>query len=314
MEAQISKLKIYSLGTVASNKPRNSNVIEVLPIEVNPMVDGEITDNATTQQSKGLSDNKTPYQTETTTTSTIQATWLPLGQANRQTSPDVRRGEEVVIYQFADHDEFFWNTKLNDLAMRKLETVVYGFSGTAVEGAKVEESNTYLLEISTHKGLVRLHTSEANGEFTGYDVTINAKDGFVKIADTDGNYFLLDSRAKQLRMENVSGSFLDITDQVATLHTGESINLTTKAFSLKADTISMEASNTTIKSETSHQGNIAVQGNISGSAGAGGDGSGTFQGGMRLEKGLEVGQDAKVGGVMHATKVISDQPIDAPNV
>lgn len=300
MEEQLSKLKVYSLGTVATNKELNSNEVEVLLVEVSPMVDGEITDNAVTTTASGGDAVNGQYQSTTTTTSTVKAKWLPIGDSQRQTAPDVRRGEEVVIYRFGDSDAYFWVTKLNDLKFRKLETVVYGYSGTSNEGASPNEDNTYLIEINTHQGYYRIHTSQANGEFCGYDLKIDGKNGQVSIKDTIGNLILLDSKAKQIRLENVSGSFFDLTDTVAQLQTAEHV-------SIKTTTLDIEA-------QTTHKGNIAVLGNISGAAGPGGDGSGTFAGSIQLQRNLKVDGNADVAGTLHAGHVISDQPITAPNV
>jgi len=47
--SEVSKLRVYSIGTVAMNKALGSKVIEVVPLEDSPMTDGEVTDNAVTQ-------------------------------------------------------------------------------------------------------------------------------------------------------------------------------------------------------------------------------------------------------------------------
>ena len=124
-EPRVSKLRFYSIGVVASNKALSSNVIEVTPIEELPMLDGEIDSNTTNETAKGVDASGKNYQSSVTMGNSIQAEWLRLGSANRMTSPDVRRGESVIIYQFGDADKYYWNTLKNDSQLRKLETVVY---------------------------------------------------------------------------------------------------------------------------------------------------------------------------------------------
>ena len=88
---KLSKFHAHSLGIVAANKPLDSKIIEVTPIEDNPMASGELTDNIDIYEAKSSSTDGEAYQVELTTTNTIKATWLPIGTSNRLTAPDVRR-------------------------------------------------------------------------------------------------------------------------------------------------------------------------------------------------------------------------------
>lgn len=254
----LSKFRAYSLGVVAENKALNSEVIEVTPIEDFTMLDGEITADTTQTTSSGQDASGQSYTTSVKTSNAIQARWIKTGAGNRMTAPDVRRGAVVMIYQYGDSDSYWWMTHKDDMHLRKLETVIWGFSGTKDEGATNDHSNMYYLEISTHTGLVTFHTSSANGEFCEYDVQINTKDGNVQIADNKGNFFKLDTAAHQLRLENTDGSYLDITKQVMTGFTKDRIKLETQTLEFKAqtgtwnvDTTNLTGTNFTVKeSET----------------------------------------------------------------
>ncbi len=221
----VSKLRFYSIGIVAANKPLQSKVIEAMPTEEIPMMDGYLDSQQDTQTATGERDDGTSYNSTLQMANAIKAEWLPFGDANRLTAPDVRRGEAVILYQFGDADKYYWTTLKNDNRLRKLETVIYAFSGTKDEAADLDASNSYFLEISTHTKTVTFHTSQADGEPYGYDVQINTKEGRVIIVDTAGNKILLDSPATQLRMENAVGAFLDITKQIATITTGEKVEI-----------------------------------------------------------------------------------------
>lgn len=305
MSVKMSKLQVYSLGVVASNPALNVNTIEVTPIEDVPLASGEITSNATVLETQISSTSGAKENVTAANTSSIKAEWLPVGQPNRMTPPNVRRGEQVYIYRFGDTDKYYWNTIRNDLHFRKLETVIFGFSATTKEGVTPNESNTYLFEISTHKKLIRLHTSQDNGEPFGYDISIDTGNGNISIVDSAGNRFIFDSDEQTCRYENASGSFFDLTKNVFTLLASEKIDMETTDFSLKASTATIEA-------ETKHIGNIALAGNLQSMAGPSGSGKATVVS-MEIEEDLQVAT-VDVAGTMHAGKVISDSNIQAPNV
>ena len=250
-ELRISKLRFYSIGVVAANKALSSTVIEVTPIEELPMLDGEIDSTTTTVSASGVDSLGRHYQSSVTMGNSIQAEWLRLGDANRMTPPDVRRGESVVIYQFADADKYYWNTLKNDSALRRLETVVYAFSGSS-DNATVDLTplNSYYFEISTHTKQVTFHTSQANGEPYGYDIQINTNLGYLLFQDTIGNKFTLDSRSHTLRMENTEGSFVDMTKQTLSMSTGDQINLKTSKFTLTSDTTTIDSTDTTFNTSS----------------------------------------------------------------
>lgn len=333
---RVSKLRPYSLGIVARNKPLNSIDIEVTPIEDAPMLDGEVTDNVTTLNASGVDASGASYKLEMDTTVSIRATWLPVSQGNRMTPPDVRRGEQVMIYRFGDADKYYWDTLRNDLRFRKLETVIYGFSATTDEDAKPDETNTYVIEISSHEKHIRIHTSQANGEPFGYDIKLDTGNGTFKLIDTIGNVISLDSGEHSWHIENASGSFVDMTKHVLTMQTAERIDMTTKATTLATETLDIKASSSaTLTTETNtitattthngdtthvgntlHQGNIALQGVIGQTPGGGGGGGGksSFSDPVSFDNKVEVANNLDVTGEMHAGKVISDQPISAPNV
>ena len=234
---QLSKLHFYSKGFVAENKALKSMVIEVTPIEEMTLLDGELSAQTVSVSSQGQDVNGTSYATSVKTGNTVQATWLKIGVGNRMTAPDVRRGAPVILYQFGDSDTFYWTTLQDDSQLRKLETVIYGFSGTAVEGDdSTSHDNMYYFEISTHTGLITLHTSKAHGEFTTYDFQLNTKTGQFVVRDGIGNWGMLDSKAHQWHLENVDGSLFDMTKTTARLYTKDTIDIETTTLTVKAKT------------------------------------------------------------------------------
>lgn len=245
----ISKFNVYSLAIVAANKPLSSKVIECTPTEIAPMTNGEVSDTMDKYTAGATDREGAAYQVEMTTTNTVKATWLPMGGSNRMTAPDVRRGELVILYRFADTDELWWATLKDDMHLRKLETVIYAFSGSTVESAKADSDNMYFLEVSTHNKLVHFHTSKANGEPYSYDIQINTQHGFIKIQDDVGNFIGFDSKENQLEMVNRDGSKLDINKKNITIESTNSITLKSKTVTVDATDIVDKA--TSIKTNAS---------------------------------------------------------------
>lgn len=234
---EISKFRVYTLGIVAINKALSSKVIEFTAMERTPMANGELTDHTVTYKAAAVDDQGGAYNVNVDTTATMKATWLPLGDSNRRTAPDVRRGEQVVIYQFGDSDQYWWMTQMDDFRLRKLETVIYGWSATKDEKAEPSPANMYFLEISTHTGQITFKTSKANGEPFAYTIQLNTKQGFFAIQDDDGQTVFMDSKERQARMENRDGSYLEINKRNGNWDVPDNLTLTAgKAIAITAGT------------------------------------------------------------------------------
>lgn len=260
MAQELSKLHFYSIGIVAVNKPLSSKEIEVTCTETAPMLSGEITDNKVTVKAEATDSDGSAYQVEMESTVTIKATWLPINGSNRLTAPDVRRGEVVIVYQFADADKYFWATLKDDMHLRKLETVIYAFSATQDENAPVDSDNYYFVEISTHKKIIHISTSKANGEFCSYDIQINAGDGFIMIQDDIGNYIGFDSQANQIEMKNADGSLMEVNKENINHTCSGTITQKAKKIIQEATEHELTASTSKVTAQTTQTGNFSMQG------------------------------------------------------
>lgn len=220
-----SLFKRYSLGIVAANKPLDSDLIEVVPIEASNYVDGELTDNVTTYEASGKDSLGQSYQHSLDTTNSILAKWIPNGISNRATPPDVRRGERIQIWQYADQDKYYWSTLFYEPDLRKLETVTFTFSNTQDEAAKSTADTTYYFEVSTHRKHITLHTSKSDGEPFVYDIQLDTKNGFLLIKDDIGNYIQMDSKNVRIEMKNADGSWLDMNRKVINVYAPDTINM-----------------------------------------------------------------------------------------
>lgn len=196
-----SKFHFYSFGTVAANKKRNSTMIQAFPQEKFTMASGPITDHYETIEVKGKDSQGKDYSGEIKTKAPLTCMWLPIGEPNRVTAPDVRRNEMVIIYRFADTDYYFWSTAMNDV-MRKLETVAYWYSGDPNDSADAPTEKTadngYIFQVSTHDKNIIISTSKANGEVCRYQLQLDPGTGNFALVDDLGNEILLDSVAGKL--------------------------------------------------------------------------------------------------------------------
>lgn len=248
---RLSQFHPYSYGVVASNKALNTWKVEVTPVEDLPMLDGQITDNMSQFSAQGSDASGSAYQTQTNQSNTVTAVWLPIGNSNRMTAPDVRRGEQVMLYRFGDDtSKYYWVTMRNDLSLRKLETVIFGFSGTPTEGDAVNDDTTYVIGISTHQKKLWVHTPQANGEPYGYDITLDTDAGTFTITDTINNKIYVNSDNHQIRFENADGSFLDLTGKALSSYAADSMNFETNAFAIKCQTYNNDASNSITEQTT----------------------------------------------------------------
>lgn len=228
MPENVSLFHYYSIGIVAVDKAIGSKDIEVTPIEITPFLDGEITDNGVEETIKSQDASGKAFNVKVTTSATIPATWLSIGSSNRQTAPDVRRGEEVMIYRYGDTDKYYWTCHRSDINLRRLETAIWAFSATAETEAEITADNTYYMEVSTHRGLIHIHTSAANNELTTYDLQINAKDGHFIVIDGKNNQASLDSNENRFQFITASESSIDLHDKdlVVTIVGNTTVNTT----------------------------------------------------------------------------------------
>lgn len=243
-----SKLQLYSWGVAAENKPANTNKLKVTPTEPFSLSEGEIKAKPEILTATGSKPDGTPYEVPVVSDQAIEAMWLPLDSGNRYTAPDIRRGERVVLWRFADLDRFFWTPAGLDNHLRRLETAVFAFSGVTpeTEDATLPE-NCYYLEVSTHQKTVTFQTSDKNGEFCRYVFQFNTKDGTVLLSDDIGNEIEVDSRSNRIELTNADKTF---------------VKLERRSVTVKANDVTIDAKDTKITGNVDIKGNVKIGGTL----------------------------------------------------
>lgn len=247
----ISLFHIESIGRAANNRTPSSPLLEIYPIEIMGYADGEITDNYVEDEVEGIDAFGQKYRVAAKATNTIQATWLPIG-SNRNTPPDIRRGERVLILRFGDADVYYWSTTGLDEYLRRLETVVYTFSNTRDESVtQLTPDNSWYIKVCTRTKNIIVKTNKSDGEKVSYSFEFDIAKGVVTLKDDMGNFFTLSSFERMLKLQNSDSSIFEINKTVANLITKDAINLTTKNYTLKCSNNNVDAtSSITYKSPT----------------------------------------------------------------
>lgn len=233
---QLSQLKYYSIGIIATNKELSEHFVEIVPIEHFNFIDGEILDHMEEYKASAKSYTGESFNVKIDTTATLRAKWLPIGQTNRITPPDVRRGEQVIIYRFGDVDEFYWVDAFQYKHVRRLETAIWSFSDNRKENVEDTPTSTYWVEVSTHKKVIHIHTSKSDDEPFVYDIQINTKDGRIVIQDDDHNYIFLDSAERFIKLHNKDDTYIEMNKRIINIFSHDEINMTTDKYCLNAKT------------------------------------------------------------------------------
>lgn len=206
-----SLFKLVSVGYVAANKERTSHDVEILLAESVPFTNGEIVSGVNIETVDGVDiyGNKQSFKVQTS--NTIRATWKGDG-TNRVSSPDVRRGEKVNVYQYSNVDKYYWEA-INQPGVnpRKLETATELFSNTRDESqTELNETNSWIKEFSTHDKRITLKTNKSDGEKWAYTIQVDIKTGNVVVADDIGNYIQMNSAEQFVEYETSAGGHVSL--------------------------------------------------------------------------------------------------------
>ena len=233
-----SKFKMLSIGIVAEDRKLNDNVVKVYPIELLPVFDGELVPTETQLESTGEDLNGDLYSVNINVCNYIEAQWLS-ENGNRLSPPDVVRGEQVILWHYADSHEYYWTSMGRDTNLRKLETVTYAFSDIPDNGGDEPKGrdNQYIAEVSTHGKHVTIKTCKRDGEEFAYTLQVNAGEGCYLIEDDVGNIIYLDSKNTEIRLENSDLTNISLNQKDISIYAPHDIDI-------KADNdISIEARN-----------------------------------------------------------------------
>ena len=195
VESRDQIVKTYH-GVAVEDKENESRKLLVYSEELLPTYEGEI---KLVEQ-----DNAIMYEwfsDHITTCNYIECTYND-DTANRPMPPDVRKGEQVCIYNQADTNTWFWKSEGRNDAMRRTEIMRTDISGVDKIEDKTDD-NTYFMEMDTReKKRIRMSTSNTNGEKARYLMEVNGAAGTIFLGDDKENSIYLNTERTFIGMCN----------------------------------------------------------------------------------------------------------------
>ncbi len=199
--SQQSGYRFYSFGVVTEDKTDDGDYIKVTPIEELPLVKGKLSEATFDYESKGTDHKGVTTNTSTKGVAFLVARWAPMECGNRNTAPNVYEGETVMLIKYGSSNDIFWTDIFRETKLRRLENVVYAFSNLSSKGEAYDQESSYWFQVSTRDKIVKLHTSNNDGEACGYDINIDTSAGTFELIDTSKNRIFLDSVNGDLKMD-----------------------------------------------------------------------------------------------------------------
>ena len=263
-------LNCLGVGTVAGTKDTNTNEIMVYLPSLFPTADGRVTTDVKEVERVSLNAEGAEVRSRQLHSNTIPATWKNMGDNNRLTSPDVREGSKVAIYQVAGQNRYYWTLNGVNAETMRLETVMWGWSASpeVSENAELDVDKFYMMKVSTHDGVMGLRTSQANNEVSAFEIQINAMEGNINIGGSNGSQVFVDDANQKFVYKNEPGSVIMVDKKKATfylpeqlnLFTEETINIKTKELNIEAKTCNVDIGLTRWKGRIEHTGDSAQTG------------------------------------------------------
>src|SRR5574344_594950 len=192
------------IGIVVEDKARDSKEIKVYVKELLPFYSGKIEAKEQVGNANGRSVKNTNY---------VKAIYFS-DDTNRYMPPDVKKGEQVKVFCYADADTFYWKSIGRDDKLRRHEQI-NTLVANSDEPQDVNDDNAFGLTMDTHedKKIVKLFTSKSSGEKFKYTITLDAKANFIHICDDDDNEIRIDSEIPRILMKNKKGALVDIAEE-----------------------------------------------------------------------------------------------------
>lgn len=206
-----SGLKSWSLGIAQFDKADGSNELMIIPIERMSMEKGLFKDIKKEYDVKAPDIHGILKAEKIEGGTALKATWLPIGDGNRMTAPDVRKNETVEIFRYRDTELYYWNTVFRETGIRRLEHVIYAFGNLPDGFAPLDRDSSYILEFDTKTKRIAITTSKSDGEAFKYMLEISPGTSTLTLTDNVGNSVGIISDSGTVFMQNADGAGISFT-------------------------------------------------------------------------------------------------------
>lgn len=215
-------------GIAAADKAHDSRELLVYSPELLPFFTGKLEALEVDNQISTNNSTTGGYQGQLKTTNTITASYRG-DNSNRTFPPDIRKGEQVILMNYGDSDQWWWKESGRNDNSRRTETYRVGISGTLENNPEVSDDNSYFLELDTRRShRVRISTSNTDGEKHRYLICIDADNSVMFLGDDYGNEIQLDSENKRIRLKNTDNSLVDLNQKNIVIACEQDITLAAK--------------------------------------------------------------------------------------
>lgn len=201
-------------GTVVQDKKNDSTKILAYSDDLLPFVTGSIT--ATQMSSNVRSVNSAGERSNVSVKSQnyITAEWRDDTAGHSGYPPDVRAGEQVILYNYGDSDQWYWRSANRNNNARRSETWCLMINDTMSNAADLSDDNCYVIRVDTRRGKeILLQTSKSDGEAFRYKFSVNAETNHITLGDDDGNFIDLDSNVPAITLRNKADSIIKLDNQ-----------------------------------------------------------------------------------------------------
>lgn len=282
-----SSFHLHGIGVVVEDRPDGDdpviivNLVEKLTLQTGPMNSESESETVDITLAGGIKSKAIVSGSRL-----IRPRWVPEGDANRMTPPDVRVGESVKIYRNSDESEYFWSTVFIEPILRRLEHVIWGFGNTRNKGERLSKQNTYYAEWNTKDKVVNFVTTMSDGERYSYHFSLDPGNSGAFLRDNIGNGITISSDEASVTVTDSEGGIVELKAGFATI-------TAPAGYRVKAPKITLDG-------PTDILGPLSLYGNM-GMYGAGGSGSSRaeFNGDFHIRGALTVDQGGSFGGYVN---------------
>ena len=203
-----------------STTKKNQRTLHVFVPALTPMRNGDISDKGSTTTVELFNVmTQSREKTDIHLTRTIEAEYL--GFASGQDVPDMYKGQQVLVINYASSDHWFWvpldrddyiktfeHTRIHcaDIAMvHKAQAYGTGLGETEERATGLNDDNTYFLEIDTkYRKRIMISTAASDGEKYRYFIRMDANEHVLELWDSlaDENGFTSPKEHNTIRIES----------------------------------------------------------------------------------------------------------------
>lgn len=199
------------IGIAVEDRALNSTILKVYLKELMPIVPESVKDDTASESFSIYDEVAGSTVSETVKVSnSFDAEYFGI-TTNRSFPPDVVKGEQVLVFRYADTDRYFWVSLGRNDNLRRGEILRLAVSDDMRNVKELNDDNTYLFEMNTRtKKTVTIKTSKSDGEKYSYRIQIDAKNNFLTISDDVDNTIIIESDISRVKLRNTNGTTVDL--------------------------------------------------------------------------------------------------------